>query len=65
MKDSYAANDEVAAVRAQLAALMKTSLPADVARAATHSDAKLATVRRTPTWSDGGRRGGGGLLASG
>lgn len=44
MKDSYAANEEVSAVRAQLATLMKTSLPSDVAAAATALDAKLATV---------------------
>src|ERR1051326_8836982 len=44
MKDSYAANEEVAAVRAQLAALMKTSLPPDVAAAAIALDAKLATI---------------------
>ena len=44
MKDSYAANEEVSAVRAQLATLMKTSLPSDVAAAVTALDAKLATV---------------------
>jgi hypothetical protein len=58
MKDSYAANEEVAAVRAQLAAIMKGSLPADVATAATALDAKLATIggARAP-----GRGGGGGF----
>ena len=44
MKDSYAANEEVAAVRAQLAALTKGSLPSDVQTAATALDAKLATL---------------------
>ena len=44
MKDSYAANDEVAAVRAQLSALQKGgSLPAEVATAAGALDTKLAT----------------------
>src|SRR5258708_7843911 len=55
MKDSYAANEEVTAVRAQLAAIARGSLPPDVAMAATALDAKLATA--------GGvlpRRGGGG-----
>jgi photosystem II stability/assembly factor-like uncharacterized protein len=56
MKDSYAANEEVAAVRAQLAAIARGSLPADVATAATALDAKLATIggARAP----GGRGGG-------
>jgi photosystem II stability/assembly factor-like uncharacterized protein len=57
MKDSYAANEEVAAVRAQLATLMKTSLPPDVAAAATALDAKLATAGGIQR---GGRGGGGG-----
>jgi photosystem II stability/assembly factor-like uncharacterized protein len=56
MKDSYAANGEVAAVRAQLATLMKTSLPPVVATAATALDAKLATVGGVQR---GGRGGGG------
>jgi len=43
MKDSYAANEEVSAVRAQLAAIQRGSLPADVAAAATALDTKLAT----------------------
>jgi photosystem II stability/assembly factor-like uncharacterized protein len=60
MRDSYAANDEVAAVRAQLAALMKTSLPPDVAAAATALDAKLATVGGIQR-GGGGRGGGGGF----
>jgi photosystem II stability/assembly factor-like uncharacterized protein len=56
MKDSYAANEEVAAVRAQLAAIARGSLPPDVATAATALDAKLATFGAA-----GGRgpRGGG------
>src|SRR5258708_31039363 len=44
MKDSYAANEEVAAVRAQLTAIARGTLPADVATAATALDAKLATI---------------------
>jgi hypothetical protein len=55
MKDTYAANEEVAALRAQLATIMRGSLPPDVSTAATALDAKLATA--------GGvlpRRGGGG-----
>src|SRR5207253_4798190 len=57
MKDSYAANQEVAAVRAQLAAIARGSLPAEVATAATALNAKLATIggARGP----GGRAGGG------
>jgi len=57
MKDSYAANQEVAAVRAQLAAIARGSLPAEVATAATALDTKLATIggARAP-----GRGGGGG-----
>ncbi len=56
MKDSYTANEEVAAVRAQLAAIPRGSLPADVATPATALDAKLATIggARAP-----GRGGGG------
>jgi photosystem II stability/assembly factor-like uncharacterized protein len=59
MKDSYAANQEVATVRAQLAAIARGSLPPDVATAATALDAKLATIggARGP----GGRGGGGGF----
>jgi len=57
MKDSYAANQEVAEVRAELAAVPRGSLPAEVATAATALDAKLATIggARAP-----GRGGGGG-----
>jgi photosystem II stability/assembly factor-like uncharacterized protein len=58
MKDSYTANEEVAAVRAQLAAISKGSLPPEVATAATALDAKLATVGGV--FSRGGRGGGGG-----
>jgi hypothetical protein len=43
MKESYDANEEVSAVRAQLAAIQRGSLPADVAAAATALDTKLAT----------------------
>ncbi len=56
MRDSYAANEEVSAVRAQLAALTKSSLPPDVATAATAIDAKLATFGGVQR---GGRGGGG------
>jgi len=58
MKDSYAANEEVAALRAQLATLRKGSLPPDVAAAATALDAKLATAGGVQR---GGRGGGGGF----
>ncbi len=58
MKDSYAANEEVAAVRAQLAAIMRGSLPPEVATAATALDAKLATIGGAPR---AGRGGGGGF----
>src|SRR5947209_14155523 len=58
MKDSYGANEEVAAIRAQLASMTRGSLPPDVATAATALDAKLATLGAV-----GGRgpRGGGGF----
>jgi hypothetical protein len=59
MKDSYAANNEVAAVRAQLAALPRTSLPQEVATAATALETKLATFGG-PQRGGGGRGGGGG-----
>jgi len=57
MKDSYAANEEVAAVRAQLAAIARGSLPPDVAAAATALATKVTTFGAA-----GGRgpRGGGG-----
>src|SRR5258708_19177966 len=58
MKGSYAANQEVAAVRAQLAAIARGSLPPDVATAATALDAKLATGGGV--LPRGGRGGGGG-----
>ena len=60
MKDSYAANEEVAAVRAQLAAISKGTLPPEVATAATALDAKLATIGGAPR---GGRGGGFGAPA--
>ena len=44
MKDSYDANEEVAAVRTQLASITRGSLPPDVTEAATALDAKLATL---------------------
>src|SRR5438270_10694341 len=58
MKDSYAANEEVAAVRAQMAAIVRGSLPPDVATAATGLNTKLATVGGA--LPRGGRAGGGG-----
>ena len=61
MKGSYAANEEVAAVRAQLAAIQRGSLPPDVAAAATALDAKLVTFGGAPP--RGGRGGGGGFGA--
>jgi photosystem II stability/assembly factor-like uncharacterized protein len=57
MKDSYAANDEVAAIRAQLAALRRGSLSPEVTTAATALDTKLATFGGPQR---GGGRGGGG-----
>jgi len=56
MKDSYAANEEVATVRVQLAAISKGTLPPEVATAATALEAKLPTIggARAP-----GRGGGG------
>ena len=56
LKDSYTANEEVAAVRAQLAAISKGTLPSEVATAATALDAKLASIGGAPR---GGRGGGG------
>jgi photosystem II stability/assembly factor-like uncharacterized protein len=62
MKDSYAANNEVAAVRAELAAMPRNSLPADVATAATALDTKLATFGG-PQRGGRGFGGGGGFGA--
>ncbi len=58
MKDAAAGNDEVAAVRAQVATLAASALPADLASAATALDAKLATFGGAT--GRGGRGGGGG-----
>jgi hypothetical protein len=58
MKDSYTANEEVAAVRAQLSTLMKGSLP-EAASAATALDTKLATVGGAPPAGRGFGGGGG------
>jgi photosystem II stability/assembly factor-like uncharacterized protein len=58
MKDAYAGNDEVAALRAQVAALTAGALPTEVASAATAFDAKLATFGGAV--GRGGRGGGGG-----
>jgi hypothetical protein len=63
MKDSYTANQEVAAVRAQLAAVPRGSLPPDVATAATALDAKLATIGGARAPGRGGGGGGGGFGA--
>jgi photosystem II stability/assembly factor-like uncharacterized protein len=57
MKASYAANDEVAAIRVQLAALRRGSLPPEVATAATALDTKLTTFGG-PQRAGGGRGGG-------
>ncbi|HEX5476168.1 MAG TPA: hypothetical protein VFX12_16030 [Vicinamibacterales bacterium] len=43
MKDTYAANDEVAAARAQVSALQKGQVPADLASRLKDLDTKLAT----------------------
>jgi hypothetical protein len=59
MKDSYSGNEEVAAVRAQLASLMKGQLPAEVASQAKEFDTKLAAFGG-PVEGRGGRGGGGG-----
>lgn len=58
MTDSYAANEAVASVRAQLAAMTAANLPADTADAAKALDAKLATFGAA-----GGRGGRGGFGA--
>jgi hypothetical protein len=63
MKDSYAGNEEVTAMRAQLAAIAAGSLPPDVAAAATALDAKLATFGGAT--GRGGRGGGGGGAGAG
>jgi hypothetical protein len=57
MNDSYAANEEVASVRAQIAALLKGSAPADVTAAAKALDKKLATFGA----ANGRAAGGGGF----
>ena len=63
MTASYDANAEVAAVRAQLAAMPRASWPADVAAAATALDTKLATFGGAPAGRGGG--GGGGFGGGG
>ena len=63
MKDSYAANEEVAGVRAQLAAIMRGSPPPEVATVATALDAKLATIGGAPPAGRGGGGGGAGFGA--
>src|SRR5262249_50250237 len=60
MKDSYGVNEELTAVRAQLAAIPRGSVPPEVVTAATALDAKLATVGGVVR---GGRGGGGGFGA--
>jgi hypothetical protein len=59
MKDAYAGNDEVAAVRTSLLGIAAGALPPDVANAATALDAKLGTFGGA-TGGRGGRGGGGG-----
>lgn len=62
IKDSFAANEEVSTVRAQLATLKSNnSLPAEVVSAAAALDTKLATIGGPP--ARGGRGGGGGFGA--
>jgi hypothetical protein len=58
MKDSAAGNDEVAAVRAQVATLAASALPTELASVTTALDAKLATFGGAT--GRGGRGGGGG-----
>jgi hypothetical protein len=58
MRDSAAGNDEVTAVRAEVASLASSALPADLAAATTALDAKLATFGGAT--GRGGRGGGGG-----
>ena len=58
MKDADAGNSEVAAVRAQVAAIAAGNLPPDLAAAVTAFDAKLATFGGAT--GRGGRGGGGG-----
>jgi hypothetical protein len=60
MKDSAAGNEEVAAVRAQVATLAAAALPADVASATTALDAKLATFGGATGRGGRGAGGGGG-----
>jgi hypothetical protein len=59
MKDTHAGNDEVAAVRAQVASLTQAQPPADVTAQAKDLDTKLATFGGAVT-GRGGRGGGGG-----
>jgi len=56
LKDTYAGNDEVAAIRAQVAALTRGQVPPDVATQATALDGKLAAFGG----ATGGRGGGAG-----
>jgi photosystem II stability/assembly factor-like uncharacterized protein len=63
MKDSYAANEEVGALRAQLATMTHGSGPSDVASAATALDEKLAKIGGPPP--RGGRGFGGPARAPG
>ena len=67
MKDSYAANEEVAAVRAQVASMQQQqpSLPADVAAKAKDFDTKLATFGGAVEGRGGRGFGGRGGAASG
>jgi photosystem II stability/assembly factor-like uncharacterized protein len=59
MKDAYAGNEEVAAVRARVAALGAGSVPADVVSAATALETRLAGLGGA-NGGRGGRGGGGG-----
>jgi hypothetical protein len=59
MKDTFSANEDVAATRAQVAALMQGQPPADLASRAKELDTKLATFGGAVE-GRGGRGGGGG-----
>jgi hypothetical protein len=61
MRDSYSGNEEVAAMRAQLAPLAQAEAPADIAAKAKELDAKLATFGGAP----GGNAGRGPSAGSG
>jgi len=63
-KDAYSGNDEVAAIRTELATLGRGQLPQDVATQATALDATLGTFGGAAA-GRGGRGGGGGGFGAG